>query len=457
VAARRLYDEDMYRFERPEPSYWEATAGTSALDCKALEGDRQCEVAIIGGGYSGLSAAYHLARDYGIQATVLEAGHIGWGASGRNGGFCSVGGTAVDLADLLKRYGAEDVRAWYQAQVAAVELVRSIAGDEGIDAAITGDTELEAAHTPKLFESLREYTRLQSEVLGLDAGVLTRDEFRERYFDSTEQHGGAWLRPTFGIHPLRFHLGLARAAQGRGAVLHPHSEVVSWERRGERHLLRTRNGTLSAHYVLFLTNGFMPEHLRPEFAARSMPLISAIVVTRPLSQDELAAHGWKTVNPAINSRRLLNYFRLLPDGRFMFGGRGHSSGDPAGSAKNFRRIIDVMHQLWPAWRNAAIEYRWHGFVCFTRRLTPSIGRLPDDPSVFFGFGFHGNGVNTATWTGQQLARWLGTARKGSSAVPADLPVLARSLAPRFPLSALRLYYLQAAIAWFRLKDRYGWD
>ncbi|MDH5310361.1 MAG: FAD-binding oxidoreductase, partial [Gammaproteobacteria bacterium] len=71
------------------------------MDCKALEGDRQCEVAIIGGGYSGLSAAYHLARDYGIQATVLEAGHIGWGASGRNGGFCSVGGTAVDLADLL--------------------------------------------------------------------------------------------------------------------------------------------------------------------------------------------------------------------------------------------------------------------------------------------------------------------------------------------------------------------
>jgi len=456
VATSRLYDDDMYRFDRPEPSYWEATAGQSPPHCTPLEGDQQCEVAIIGGGYSGLSAAYHLARDFNIQATVLEAGHIGWGASGRNGGFCSVGGTAADLEDLLKKYGPADVRAWYQAQVAAVELVRSIATDEGIDAGITGELELEAAHTPGMFHELREYTRLQSEVLGLDAGVLTRDEFRERYFDSTEQYGGAWLRPTFGIHPLRFHLGLARAALARGATVHPNSEVLGWERHGDRHLLRTSRGTLRARYVMFLTNGFMPEHLRQEFAARSLPLISAIVVTRPLSKEELAAHGWKTMNPAINSRRLLNYFRLLPDGRFLFGGRGHSSGNPAGSARNFERIIGILHKLWPAWRDADIDYRWHGFVCFTRRLTPSIGRLPDDPSVFFGFGFHGNGVNTATWTGQQLAKWLGNGSSESTA-PADLPALARHLPPRFPLSALRLHYLQAAIAWYRVKDRFGWS
>jgi len=455
VTTRRLYDRDMYRFDRPEPSYWEATASQGPPDCQPLEGDRQCEVAIVGGGYSGLSAAYHLARDYGIGATVLEAGHIGWGASGRNGGFCTIGGTAAELEDLLKRYGADEVRAWYRAQVDAVELVRSIATDEDIDADVTGDAELEAAHTPRAFASLKEYTRLQSEVLGLDAGTLTRDEFRDRYFDSTEQYGGAWCRPTFGIHPLRFHHGLARAAAGRGAILHPHSEVIAWERQGSNHRLVTPKGSVTARYVLFLTNGFMPEQLRPDFAARSLPLISAIVVTRPLTTDELAAYGWTTSNPAINSRRLLNYFRVLPDRRLLFGGRGHSSGDPQGSARNFERIVELLYHLWPEWRKVDIEYRWHGFVCFTRRLIPSIGRLPDDPSVFFGFGFHGNGVNTATWTGRLLAKWLGSARGSSDAAPGELPAFVRGLAPRFPLAALRLHYLQAAIAWYRFRDRYG--
>jgi glycine/D-amino acid oxidase-like deaminating enzyme len=457
VTEDRLYDESMYQFNQPEPSLWEATPGEMSVEAGSLDSDEQCEVAIIGGGYTGLSAAYHLARDFGIEARVLEAGHFGWGASGRNGGFCSIGGTAVDTAKLISNYGLEDVQDYYQSQVAAVGLVREIIREEDIDARIQGDAELCVAHSPKAFESMKQHAEMQLRHLKLDTEVIGRDQFRERYFESTEQYGATLLRPTFGLHPLRYLRGLATGAQKHGAKLHAKSEVIEWTKKGDHHILRTTGGSVRARYVLFATNGFMPENLQGAFVSRSLPVISAIVVTRPLSDDELAAHRWQTENPSINSRKLLNYFRLLPDKRFMFGGRGHSSGTKEGAAQNFEHIIQAMHSFWPEWRDVPIDYRWHGFVCYTRRMTPSIGRLPDDPSVFFGFGYHGNGVNTATWTGQKLASWLGSSRRNSDAPPVELPLLVQGLSPRFPFSALRLTYLQAAIRWYRTKERMGWS
>ena len=113
-----------------------------------------------------------------------------------------------------------------------------------------------------------------------------------------------------------------------------------------------------------------------------------------------------------------------------------------------------MKRIWPNWSGVDIEYKWHGLVCFTRRLTPAIGRLDDDPSVFFGFGYHGNGVNTSTWTGFQIARWLGE-NKANKVHLDGLPNLVSGLSPKFPLSVLRRYYLQAIINFYRLRDNIG--
>jgi len=136
----------------------------------------------------------------------------------------------------------------------------------------------------------------------------------------------------------------------------------------------------------------------------------------------------------------------------MWGGRGSSSGTPAGTARNFAALIARMHALFPGWREVGIDYRWHGLICMTRRLTPAIGRLDEDPSVFFGFGFHGNGVNTATWTGQRISDWLGGSQAGARGTPASLPAVVLGLSGRFPLAALRLFYVQARIAMFRFTD-----
>jgi glycine/D-amino acid oxidase-like deaminating enzyme len=253
------------------------------------------------------------------------------------------------------------------------------------------------------------------------------------------------LRPTFGLHPLKYVRGLAQAAAQRGAGIHARSEVVAWDKDGADHVLTTSaGGALRAKQVIVAANGFMPEHLREQIAGRTLPMISAIVVTRPMTEGELARHAWRTTSPSYTARNLLDYFRVLPDGRLLFGGRGSASGDDMSAGRNFERLIARLHQVFP---------RWHGLVCMTRRLTPGIGRLDDDPSVFFGFGYHGNGVSAATWSGKQLARWIAAGPATSSRPPEWLPAVVHGLPGRFPLAGLRLAYIRAAIASLRVTAR----
>ena len=447
---QRLYDNDMYRFDRPQPSYWEAEADCEQVTAENLSGSQSCDVAVIGGGYTGLSAAYHLARNFQIDVRVLEAGHFGWGASGRNGGFCSVGGSKLELDEELSTFGVENVRHYYQSQVDAIRLVKDIIQTENIDTPLQGDSELEVAHSPRAFKNMKIYAEQQLRLLGLDLQVLSADAFRERFFDSAELYGATRLRPTFGLHPMRYVLGLANATQRVGATLHPDSEILNWSKSGGNQILATTGGTLRAKRVVMAGNGFMPEHLREEFFGVPLPMISAIIVTRPLTDNELAQHAWQTENPSINSREVLNYFRLLPDRRFMFGGRGHATGSPNGARRIFENLKSELLRQWPAWKEIEIDYRWHGLICMTRRKTPCIGTLDNDPNVYFGFGYHGNGVNTATWAGKQIADWIGS---GKSDAPDTLPAMVRGLSPRFPLASQRLKYLSLALRWKRFQDR----
>jgi glycine/D-amino acid oxidase-like deaminating enzyme len=439
----------MYRFDRPERSYWEAGMTGPSVAGQPLAGDERCDVAVIGGGYTGLSAAYHLCKDHGVDARVLEAGHIGWGASGRNAGFCGIGGTSLSLKRMLAKYGLEETKRFYRAQADAVGLVRRILADENVDADVRGGAELEVAPSARAFAGLAEHAAMQRDLLGLDNRLVSAGEFRAEFFDSAELHGAVVQRPAFSLHPMRYLLGLAAAAERRGARLHPHSEVLEWTKHGREHVLQTRGGTLRASNVIFATNGFMPERLHPAFYARPLPMISAIVVTRPLTADELAAHNWRTKDQAITSKRILNYYRLLPDNRLLFGGRGHATGSEQGASRTFASLTRRLAQLWPRWREVPIEYRWHGLICITMRLTPAIGRLDEDPSVLFAYGYHGNGINTATWSGKQLADGLAAT---DHRLLENVPVMMRGITQRFPLASMRLRYLQARLALFRLQD-----
>ncbi|MFW5969154.1 MAG: NAD(P)/FAD-dependent oxidoreductase, partial [Halofilum sp. (in: g-proteobacteria)] len=324
-----LYHSSIHDTTAPAPSYWEETAGSLRGDRGALEGDHTCDVAIIGGGFTGLSAALHLARDHGIEARVLEAGPIAWGASGRNAGFCLIGATKLSIAAMVRQYGLEEAQRFYTAQQEGVDLVRDLCETEGIDCDRRGDGTFAVAHTPRRFEELREEADNLTRLFGITTRLHSREAFREIGHDGTEQYGALHIGKGFGLHPLKFAFGIAAAADRHGAILHGDSRVTDWSRDGATHVLHTAGGRLRARRVIVATNGYWRDGLHRSFDGRTLPALSNIIVTRPLSDEELARQSYRTDTPVHNTRTLLFYYRLLPDRRILFGARGDTTGRPA--------------------------------------------------------------------------------------------------------------------------------
>ena len=452
---KHLFHPSLYEFDKPQPSYWEATAAENKLKGGPLTETQSCDVAIVGGGFTGLSAALHLARDFNVDVHVLEAGHIGWGASGRNGGFCSMGGTKLSLKSQFDLFGIEQTRFYYQCQADAVNLVRELGENENIDFRLQGDRAFVVADSRSHMRSMLETAEVERSQLGMKITSYNADEFREIGYDSPHQHGAIAYKPAFALHPMRYVQGLADAAERHGAHLHPHSEVLGWKKEGDTHKLITQSGEITAKKVILTGNGFMPEHLHKGVKNRPLPLQSAIVVTRPINAEELEAQGWRTENPTINSSHMFFYYRLLSDKRLMLGGRANHIGDPEGAEQTWAGLKRSIATLWPAFKDIDYTHQWRGLVNFSMTLRPSIGRMPEDHSVYFAYGYHGNGVNLATWSGRELAKWLAGKESSSKELPMHLPAILRGRPPRFPLAFLRRQYLRAGLAAYRLRDVFG--
>ena len=283
------------------------------------------------------------------------------------------------------------------------------------------------------------------DLFGIPVDVLDRDAFAEIGHDSTEQFGAAHVRVGFGLHPLKFLSGLAEAARRRGANLHPYSYVVRWERQGAEHVLHTAGGCLVARQVVVAANGFLRDRLHPWLAGRFIPIVSNILVTRPLSPPELEAQNWRTGNPLANTRHLLFYYRMLPDKSFLFGARGDLTGSPDGGMAMKAWLVQRMGEVFPAWRDVAPAYFWRGLVCMTPRLTPVIGTIPDDASVWAAYGYHGDGVSGAPWAGRAVARAIAGVESLQEAVPQAIVGLPR----RLPGGPFRRWLTAGAYAYYR--------
>ncbi|UOA16352.1 NAD(P)/FAD-dependent oxidoreductase [Sulfitobacter dubius] len=441
---RRIYPAFAYSEAPRAGCWWDETC--AAPDRPAQHGDAQADVVIIGGGFTGLNAALHLAQA-GVGATVLEAERVGFGASGRNGGFCCLGGGMLEDAMLDRKFGREGRLGWRQAELAAVRQVEDFITTRGVDVDRHSQGETQLAHRPRDFDEMRGKLDYYAENYGVTARLTERTDLAAEGLNA-DFEGAITVPIGFGLNPRKYVTALAQAAEEAGATIYHNSPALNVTRREGAFDVTTPKGSIRAERVIIATNGYSSEDLPPWLAARYMPTQSSVIVTRPMTEGELAAQGWTSQQASYDSRHLLHYFRLMPDNRMLFGVRGGLLSNPASEARALRRARADFEAMFPAWRNVETPHGWSGMVCIARNRMPFVGEVPDQPGMFAGLCYHGNGVAMGSYSGALLADLV---RGKTPERPYPAPM--RAPLARFELGRFRRAVMPFAYAGFALSDR----
>lgn len=438
----RIYADYVYG-EGPRAScWWTETCAVPAG--QTVNADFRCDVAIIGGGFTGLNAALTLA-EAGTDVALFEANTLGWGASGRNGGFCCLGGARGDQNDVTAaRYGTNAPAIWRNMEKAAVEYVAARIDEYHMDVDRHSNGETWLAHRAKDMQGIEETAATIRSDYGVDAHILQQSELAAYGMRSGFQ-GGMTIPLGFALNPRKYISGLVRAALTRGACLYENAKVRDLARSDGQWHLSIGTQRVTAKTVLIATNGYSSEHLPPWMAGRYFPAQSSIVSTRPLTDAELEDQGWTSRQMSYDSRKLLHYFRLMPDNRMLFGMRGSLGGTPAAEARARQRTENDFRDMFPHWAHVDLTHFWSGMVCLSRTGFPFVGAVPDAPGVFASLCYHGNGVAMGSYSGSQIARHL---LGDTDAVPTFLQKPPAS----FPFGRFRRIVQPFAYAALKLKD-----
>ncbi|MDP2738755.1 MAG: FAD-binding oxidoreductase [Pseudorhodobacter sp.] len=401
-------------------------------------GAARAEVCVIGGGYIGLSAALHLA-ELGLGVVLLEAFEPGWGASGRNGGQI-IAGFKAERTQLLERFGEERGKRLSDWSARFVTDTLDLIKRHNIACEASQPGWLQPAHSTK---SLADYQRRVTERLdfGVAARLLDREETAAML--GTEWYFGAYYDPNGGrLHPLNYARGLARAAQGRGARILGESPVEVVRREGAGWRVETAKGHVLADQVLICTNAYTDagRQLVPNLHRSIVPLPSYMIATAPLSDDLRRAilPGGET---AADLKKLTHHFRLEPDGRFLFGGRGdlNRTEDP----RSINNVRGMLATIFPQLASQTLDYRWSGKVAVTTDGSPHLHRPA--PGLWAVLGCNGRGVGYGTSMGKVMAGLMAGHSPEESPVPVS-PI--RSIA----FHAFHLAGAKAAIWWKHQAD-----
>ncbi|MDV3469191.1 FAD-binding oxidoreductase [Stenotrophomonas sp. C3(2023)] len=419
----------------PPPDSWYAASMPGCAPRPALPGDLQADVAILGAGYTGLSAALELAGR-GLQVVVLEAGQVGDGASGRNGGQVLPGyGCEVDTLETL--VGRADARRLFDFSCQGVDLVRRRVSTHGID-----------CHWVDGHANVPIQPRQERRLRALQAQLADQYDYPTQWWDTatlraqldSNRYRGAMFDPGAAhLHPLAFVRGLAAAAEAAGAIIHEHSRVLSWQ-TAPYPALRTHHGTVRAGHLLLAGNALL-RGIAPTLEDRIMPVGTYIGATPPLGAARAAALIRNNMAVADTSW-VLDYFRLSHDHRVLFGGgASYSALPPPGLRQTLTRRL---HAVFPQLRDVGLEHLWGGYVDITANRAPHWGRLA--PEVYFAQGFSGHGVAAANLAGQVIAEAI-------AGQAGRLDVFARLRHRPFPGGRLlRRPLLVASMALLRLRD-----
>lgn len=394
------------------------------------------DVAIVGGGYTGLNAARALLKS-GATVAVLERHTIGWGASSRNGGLLTTG-TKVAPEVMFKRYGRELGREFWRVSLASIDMVEEIIDEEEIDCQFLRSGQVALAYKPAHFEAMQKNVAWYQKHLDYSLRPLSPEELGQEigtdaYFGGLLDENGA------SLDPAKYVLGLGAALARDGALLCQNTEVLRIEKLPTRYQIQTSQGVLEAKEVLIATNGYT-DRLVAAVRRRVFPVGSYIVVTEPLPA-EIGQRLSPKNRVYYDSKNFLNYFRLTPDGRLLFGGRNNlSTGLPL--RESAARLRARMLELFPYLEDFPVTHSWSGRLGMTFDLMPHIGRLN---GVYYALGYCGHGVSLATYVGSEAGALIAGEKKRSPFMEIKHPT-------RF-FYRHRTWFLPLAARYYRWRDQ----
>lgn len=361
-------------------------------------------MAIVGGGYTGLGAARWLAR-FGANVVVLERHNIAWGASSRNGGM-ALTGLKHGVSTLVRLFGTEVGRALWQGSIEGITAVEETLKEERIDCDFKRCGSLYAASKPRHFERMCRETEWLKAKLGYERVIIPKSQLRGE-LGTDVYHGGVVDPSSAGLHPAKYAVGLAVAADRAGATLCAETEVRAIESSNSAFTITTSKGSLRAKTVLIATNGYT-EGLVPEIRRRVFPAGSYIIATEPLTEDlqeEISPRG----RMIFDSKWFLNYFRLTPDGRMLFGGRTTISPDQDLTV-SARLLREGMVRTFPALKDVAVTHSWTGHLGLTFDGLPHIGQVK---GMYYALGYCGHGVALSAYLARHVAELMAGKRSSS--------------------------------------------
>jgi taurine dioxygenase/taurine dehydrogenase large subunit len=405
------------------PTYWIGTAGPAPQDDGPVTGDMDVDVVVIGSGYTGLSCALHLAKEFGIKAHVLEANGVAYGCSTRNGGQAQISSGRLKRSQWIERWGLDVAKGMHAEVSEAFALFRSLIVDHAIDCEPQDGGHYYIAHKGWMMPKLAKEAALLRDTFGYGARMLSRDELHETAVRDQEAHGAMWEPDGTAIHAAKLAFGYMRAARELGARIHTDSPVEGWETKNGIHHLRTPGGTVRARAVAVATAGYAPRGLHPRLRDRIMPIMSNSIVTRKLRPAELDACGFKVGSPLTDTRTLRHYYRLLPDGRVQIGSRAAITGQDADNPAHLASLREGLARKFPALRGIDLDYSWWGWVDVSHDMMPRITAVPGLPNAFYAMGYGGNGVMYSAQAGRRMAQLVA----GRAADVPRLPIFHQEL------------------------------
>jgi len=430
------------------PTYWIGTAGEPPADDGPVSGDMVADVVVIGSGYTGLSTAIHLAKNYGIQAVVLEANTVAWGCSTRNGGQAQISSGRLKRSQWIQRWGVDVAKAMHAEVSEAFEVFEDLIAQDDIDCDPQPGGHYYLAHRAKVLAGLEKENALLNDVFGYKSRVIGRDELHSEHVRDQEAHGALWEPDGTCIHAAKLAFGYVQMARRFGAKIHTGSPVLGWETKNGEHHLRTPGGIVRAKSVAVATAGYTPPGLHKRTKHRLMPILSNSMVTRPLTQAELDECGIRVRLPLTDTRTLRHYYRLLPDNRVQIGSRSAINGRDAENGKHLELLKRGLARKFPALEDINLDYSWWGWVDVSHDMMPRIFRPNPDQKIFYAMGYGGNGVMYSAQAGRRMAQLVA----GEHDKAFELPIFTSALPSHGLLTPFRRLGQRVAYVHYFLKD-----